>query len=220
MHNAQPIEYNSEINKQAEYITSSKLLIEDVIMNAITATYSITENHPKSAKGTTFYNEVISGLRDSLRPKGFERLYINNIELTVSKDLGLAFYFCRGDEQTGKKDGFPLSLRKKGNITQQVLGLKAHSVQSYELFPELNETIKPEITIWSITIFADFTNNNYRAELGVPLSVNRKGYIDVFEHRIMLDINNNELTSDIADKPVEFTEDLDIDISQNEQIAS
>lgn len=223
MYNIQFIDNSPEVDVQSEYLISKKNLIEQAIMYSISATFNVTENYPKSARGTTLYNEVISNLRDIFHTEGFERWYVNNIELTVSKELRIAFYFCRGDEQTGIKTALsPLSLRKKGKITQQILGLKSHNDMNYEMFPEtvdINSIEKPEITIWAVTIFADFINDTYRAELGVPLSVNHKGYIDNFDRRIMLDISNTP-TPNVTEKPIEFTDGFDIDISQNEQIAA
>lgn len=219
MYNLQPIDLTESVNEQEKYLISHKSIIERCIINAISATYSITDNHPIGARGTTFYNELISGLRDQFLSEGFERLCVNNIELTANKDLGIAFYFSRGDDQTGISEGFPRSLRKKGKVTQQILGLRKHSVVSLELFPDLNPKSDTEITIWAITIFADFKNEHYSAELGIPLSVNRKGFIDSFSHRIMLDINRINPTP-IINKPIEFTEDFDINIIPNEQSAA
>lgn len=219
MYNLQPIDLTESVNEQEKFLISHKSIIERCIINAISATYSITDNHPIGARGTTFYNELISGLRDQFLSEGFERLCVNNIELTANKDLGIAFYFSRGDEQTGLSGGFPRSLRKKGKVTQQILGLKEHSLVNLELFPELNSKNKPEITIWAITIFADFKNEHYSAELGIPVSVNKKGFIDSFSHRIMLNINGTTPPPTI-NKPVEFTEDFDINIIPNEQSAA
>lgn len=219
MYDFQLIERTDEVNKQLEFLFSHKSLLEEIITTAISATYSITDNHPKSAKGTTFYNEVIANLRDALRIHGFENSCVNNIELTISRDLDIAFYFCRGNEETGREYALPQSLRKKGDITRQVLGLKAHTARNFDLFPSLNTAPESDITIWTFLIFADFSNNVYRAELGIPLSVNQAGYIDSFDKRIILDINNTTPTPTLTDKPIEFTEGIDIDISQNENAA-
>lgn len=154
-----------------------------------------------------------------MRVHGFENFCINNIELTISKDLGIAFYFCRGNEETGIENALPQSLRKKGDITKQVLGLKAHTARNLDLFPSLNTVPESDMTIWTFLIFADFSNNIYRAELGIPLSINQAGYIDFFKNRIILDINNITSIPTLTNKPIEFTEGIDIDISQNENAA-
>lgn len=206
----------TSIDIQHEYLLSHKALVEQAIMRGKSATYSITDNYPKASPGTTFYSEVIASLRELLIPEGFEKLSISNIELTVSRELGFALYFCRGDEQTGIESGMPKSLRKKGNAAKNVLGLVTH----YPLLPELDDVPQADISIWAITIFADFKNDSYRAELGVPTNIDQRGYIDNFSHRIMLDLNNEIPTPSITDKPIEFTEDVDIEIIKNEQTAT
>lgn len=212
----QYIENPENVDIQYEYLLSQKPRVEQAVMRAVSSTYGITDSFPKSAKGTTFYNEIIANLREQFITEGFERLWVNNIELTISKELGFAFYFCRSDEQTGFELGMPRSLRKKGTVTQQVLGLVTH----YSLFPELNTVPGTDLNIWAIIIYADFTNDNYRGELAIPTNINQQGYIDNFSHRIMLNLSNETPTPLITDKPIEFTEGLDIEISPNEQTAA
>lgn len=224
MYGIQMVVPSVEVNEQEAYLLEQKPLIEQVIAQAVSATYSITDNHPGSAKGTILYNEVIAGIREQFVSQEFDRKCVNNIELTISQKRGIAFYFCRGNEQTGLNDAFPHSLRKKGSRTQQVLGLKPHGALNEDLFPTLNQSAElyadNTLTIWAILIYADFNGNDFRAELGIPLGVNRKGYIEKFERRIILDINGIIPQTDIIPTPAEYTELPDINIEPNERKTS
>ena len=92
-----------------------------ILERGLSGRYSTTQNHPVTSRGQYFYGEGVSAARDILAPKGYKRLSLRNVELTINEKV--AIYLCRGCDQTGLVHGYPESRMKKGDFTRELMGL-------------------------------------------------------------------------------------------------
>ncbi|HFQ5336108.1 TPA: hypothetical protein ACGVBC_002281 [Vibrio vulnificus] len=202
------------IDTTKEHLVSNLMHITEAIHRGLSARKSMTANNPATSGGQYFYSEVVRALRELLKPVGYERESIRNVELTINKTEGIAIYLCGGCDQTGNLAGVPQSSRDKGDFTLDLFSLKYDDAPNLDLFPELLPQAKPQnklnCEVWFLLHFFDKNNNNVKAELVKALSYNKKGYVTGFdlENRIIIDIDNN----DIVDTEPDFNDEIDFDI--------
>lgn len=208
--------------------------LHEILRRGMGARQSVTENHPITFKGQMFYGESVSAAREILRPKGFERKSIRNVELTINDQIAL--YICRGCEQTGLANGKPSSALKKGDFTRELMGLVLDDNPgqlsfSFDSRQELldfgvntaDELIikqhnKLDLDLWILLYclidrdeFGNYTG--IRAELSKPHSFNTNGIINSFSVRLILSLPTPDFDlfkSD--DTATHFTPEIDIQI--------
>lgn len=190
--------------------------IKEALQRGLSARRRMTENNPVTSGGQYFYGDVTRALRELLKPFGYERESIRNVELTINKDEGIAIYLCSACDQTGKAAGVPQSITDKGDFTLDLFALKFEESLNYDLFPETlpkpNPKNKLNCDVWFLLHHFDKTNNKIAAELARPVSYNKKGYVTGFdlENRIIIDMDNEE----IVDSEVDFNDEIDFDIEE------
>jgi hypothetical protein len=210
-----------ELNNQNEDVNRAILVanlsqIKEALQRGLSARRRMTENNPVTSGGQYFYGDTIRALRELLKPYGYVRESIRNVELTINKDEGVAIYLCSACEQTGNSAGFPQSITDKGDFTLDLLNLKFEESLNYDLFPETlpesNSANKLNSDVWFLLHHFDKNNNKITAELARPVSYNKKGYVTGFdlENRIIIDMDNEE----IVDSQVDFNDEIDFDIEE------
>ncbi|MET3816245.1 MULTISPECIES: hypothetical protein [Pantoea] len=201
-----------------------------ILERGLSARYSTTLNHPLTSRGQYFYGEAVSAFREVLAPKGFERLSLRNVELTISNDIAL--YLCRGCSQTGLAHGYPESRMKKGDFTCDLMGLILNNAPGQgEL--SLNENqLKLDFKLSDIDAISllpnkigrdlwfllydfyeldEFNRVGIRAELSRPVSYNNNNVVNSFSTRLILDVNQLDPLLPKGESP-QFTPDIDLDI--------
>lgn len=204
--------------------------LERILERGLSGRYSTTNNHPNTSRGQYFYGEGVSAARDILAPKGFKRLSLRNVELTVSDKVAL--YLCRGCDQTGLVHGFPESRMKKGDFTCELMGLIQNNnpgqgklnlddnqlnldldLPEGDAIPLLPNKIG--LDLWFLLYdFYELDGDErvgIRAELSRPVSYNSKNVVNGFSTRLILDIRKPGPTVQNGDLP-QFTPDIDLDI--------
>ncbi|WP_261455023.1 hypothetical protein [Serratia fonticola] len=187
-------------------------------------------NHPVTSRGQYFYGEAVSGARDILAPRGFKRLSIRNVELTINDKIAL--YICRGCDQTGLLNGYPESRMKKGDFTCELMGLirNNHPGQGllhledaqlgfgFELPEGEGIPLLPNqlgLDLWFLLYdFYELDEHHrvgIRAELSRPISYNHKNVVNGFSTRLILNTHRPDPIVQSADEP-QFTPAIEIDI--------
>ncbi|HBY5479193.1 hypothetical protein ACYBNF_06215 [Klebsiella pneumoniae] len=201
-----------------------------ILERGLSGRYSTTQNHPKTSRGQYFYGEGVSAARDILAPKGYKRLSLRNVELTVSDKVAL--YLCRGCDQTGLIHGFPESRMKKGDFTCELMGLIHNNTPGQgELILDDNQLKldldlpesdaipllpnKIGLDLWFLLYdFYELDADErvgIRAELSRPISYNSKNVVNDFSTRLILDVHQPDPIVKNGDVP-QFTPDIDLDI--------
>ncbi|WP_414931878.1 hypothetical protein [Vibrio europaeus] len=199
-----------------EQLASYLVNIKEALQRGLSARKRMTENNPVTSGGQYFYSEVVRALRELLKPYGYEKESLRNVELTINRSEGIAIYLCSGCDQTGNASGVPQSSTDKGDFTLDLFALKYDDAPNLDLFPELlpqsEPTNKLNCDVWFLLHFFDKNNNKIRAELARPISYNKKGYVTGFDldNRIIIDIDSEE----IIDTEIDFNDEIDFDIEE------
>ncbi|MCY9843797.1 hypothetical protein [Vibrio caribbeanicus] len=202
------------ISTTKDHLVSNLGIITEAIQRGLSVRRMMTENNPVTSSGQYFYGEVVRALRELLKPVGYEKASIRNVELTINKTEGIAIYLCSGCEQTGNLSGAPQSIRQRGDFTLELLSLKYDDSPNIDLFPELLPEAKPQnklnCEVWFLLHFFDKTNNSVKAELARAISYDKKGFVTGFDrkNRIIINIDSDE----IVDIAPDFTDVIDFDI--------
>ncbi|PNK64928.1 MULTISPECIES: hypothetical protein [Pantoea] len=215
------------------YLNSLNLSQSDltqILERGLSGRYSTTLNHPLTSRGQFFYGEAVSAAREILAPKGFERLSVRNVELTISDKV--AIYICHGCSQTGLELGYPESNSPKGDFTCELMGLIHNnapgqgklSLDESQLTLEFDQPDMDVIPILPNKIGRDlwfllyefyeldeFNRLGIRAELSRPLSYNDNNVVNSFSTRLILDMNQTDALFRNSELP-QFTPKIDLDI--------
>ncbi|KFC84282.1 hypothetical protein [Buttiauxella agrestis] len=220
----------SDVESYLQPMNLSQSDLGRILERGLSGRYSTTQNHPAISRGQYFYGEGVSGAREILAPKGYKRLSIRNVELTVSDNV--AIYLCRGCDQTGLLHGYPESRLKKGDFTCDLMGLIHNNTPGQgdlkfddtqlkldldlpegDVVPLLPNKIGMDLwfLLYDFYEIDDFHRVGIRAELSRPISYNDKNVVNSFSTRLILDINGPEPIIQSNDAPL-FTPDIDLDI--------
>lgn len=205
----------SILDLQAEKLKQFAPTISQAIELSIKDVNSLPPNFcAKTAPGTYLYHHVLRYTRELLKEYGFDSINVGGVELAYNKELNIGLYYCRVTEEVKSLESYPLSLRKRGKHTKQLLHLTENSLLAPDLFPETFKCVQhndlfPLMSIWVIMLYADFKTEQYIANIGYPESVDRHSRIDSFSHRIPLSLNNTEI---VTEKQPDFAKNPETEI--------
>lgn len=179
-----------DVEDRLQQLGLSKELLIAAVEAGLYGWLNCTENHPPSFPGVNAWAEGVRSLRESLLPKGWERLNDRNLPLTVNRATNVAITASSGDECTGVEDMAPRTRNPKGvttkqkvNANAQQLGLFADMTASAE---ELIEEVKKWNT-WFLLSHRDEKKKVVRCELSRPIGIGVDGRVDGWHERIILD---------------------------------
>ncbi|CDG99830.1 hypothetical protein [Xenorhabdus bovienii] len=201
--------------------------LNEILRQAMSFRLSTTKNNAVTAGGTLFYHGAIRAIRDVLSKKGFKRLPLSNVELTVNDRI--AIYICSGNDQTGLVNGYPESDTDKGEFTLKLLGLvqNNHPLQQILDFQDQQMNLdfsshdedKPSsaqlgLDVWFLLHYVyqiDEYQWGMQAEFSQPTTYNQKNVVNGFSTRLIL---NTAPTDPVVkqDNEPQFTQDIEIDI--------
>ncbi|EIY5155790.1 hypothetical protein KAG03_11990 [Klebsiella variicola] len=232
-HNLEKTVVLADPNDVESYLQPLNLSQNDLIRileRGLSGRYSTTPNHPATSRGQYFYGEGVSAAREILAPKGYSRLSLRNVELTVSDKV--AIYLCRGCDQTGLVHGYPESRMKKGDFTCELMGLIHDNnpdqgklmlddsqfkldldVPEGAVIPLLPNKIGRDLwfLLYELYELDEFNRLGIRAELSRPVSYNNKNVVNSFSTRLILDARQPDPIVRNDTTP-QFTPDIDLDI--------
>lgn len=192
-----------------------------IIQTANLARSNETANSAKADGGSTFYYNLVKGIRDFLATKGFIRHTYRNIELALHDHIAIAV--CKGDSNTANPNQSPRSANTKGEMTLEFFGLTQDDMPLQEkLFGGSDELYlkggklqfmhdQQDREVWMLIHNSEkLAHGHYtvKAELSQPATYDNNGYINSFANRIILDLNQNHADNAAA----EFTDDIDFKI--------
>ncbi|CDG89813.1 hypothetical protein [Xenorhabdus bovienii] len=226
---ARPITH-SEPDSVDSYLATLGLAQDDlnaILRRGLSGRYSTTQNHPVTSRGQYFYGEAVSGAREILSFKGFKKLSIRNVELTVSDSI--AIYICRGCDQTGLVHGYPESRMKKGDFTCELMGLIRSNNPGQGLLSFEGEQMnfgfeflddkpllpnKLGLDLWFLLYNfykIDEHQLGIKAELSRPITYSQKNIVNGFSTRLILNTAPTDPVIKQGEEP-QFTSEIEIDI--------
>lgn len=165
-------------------------LQERVVAPAQTAARMVSPLAPRGYAGQTRHAVAVSGLRDLLLPRGWERNDDDNVARVRHTERGLAIVVATGNAMTGLPRSVtgrdPSTKWPKGDLTRAA----AADNHQLTLFDPGNEPVddeaapRPPFETWLLLLRA--VRYEVRAELSQPLGVNPAGYIDRWGQRITI----------------------------------
>lgn len=165
-------------------------LFEEVLLTAARAGHlaraNCTANHPPLFPSFVAWGESVRVLRDGLAPHGWIRSNERNWPRTVNSEGTIAITVATGNEATGST-GMPTTTSSKGPSTVEALEVNRQQFWLPGMEPpELvaDEDAENQPTTWLLLIH--HAKTEIRAELSLPLDVDREGRVSVWRERIIL----------------------------------
>lgn len=152
-------------------LTAGELI--EVVKRAVAAKASFVLNFPRNAAGQLSYIHGTGGLRDVLRPKGWEIDCTANIEATYNPKTGMKIVFQNADSAClDARD--PKAISDKGPAATRAVDLGQGN-----LFPELDvederRTARENASLWYFCVYIN--GDDVRAELSFPRSIEEKQF--------------------------------------------
>jgi len=219
-----------DVDSYLQSLNLSQSDLTQILERGLSGRYSTTLNHPLTSRGQYFYGEAVSAAREILAPKGYTRLSLRNVELTISDEV--AIYLCRGCKQTGLAHGYPESRMKKGDFTHDLMGLIQNNAPGqgkllldesqlalnfYQPDGDVISLLPNKIgrDLWFLLYdfyeLDEFNRVGIRAELSRPVSYNDKNVVNSFSTRLIIDMNQSNPLVRNSESP-QFTPKIDLDI--------
>lgn len=164
-------------------------VLKQAITTSLLAWLECTANDPPSFSGICAWAAVVRTLRESLIPRGWERLNDHNLPLTVNKKIGVAITASSGDECTGVEELFPRTRNPKGSTTQQKVKVNAIQLGLFTDMTDSPEELVAEVEKWNTWLllsYRDQASRTVRCELSKPIGIGTDGRVDGWYERIIL----------------------------------
>lgn len=168
-------------------------LEEEILLTAARASYlakaNATANHPPMHAPFVAWSEAVRALRDGLVIRGWQRNNEKNWPRTIHPSGTIALTVATGNEATGRAADSPTTKAAKGPSTVDALevnrGLQFW-LPGMEPAMTLNAGDEEESKTVTWLLLVHLAADEIRAELSLPLDVDRDGRVAVWRQRIML----------------------------------
>ena len=146
---------------------------------------------PPNAKGFDAWRYSVRRLRSGLVDLGWRIDDTSNLSLIISDAQRINITVSNGDEFTGiKGERFPRSKNPKGILTKEAI---TRNIRQHDLFPErLPEAVKKfdRTVLYPTWVYLlHFTDEEIRAELSLPNSMDSNNYVDGWAKRILISLS-------------------------------
>jgi hypothetical protein len=178
-----------EVSKRLHELGLSQELLTQAVNAGLYGWLSCTENHPPSFSGINAWAEVVRNLRESLLPKGWERLNDRNLPLTVNHGTRVAITPSSGDECTGIENMAPRTRNPKGVTTKQKVKANAEQLGLFSEMSAPVEDFVEEIKKWDTWLLLSHRDQGkrvVRCELSRPIGIGVDGRVEGWYERIIL----------------------------------
>ena len=176
-----------DVNKRLAELGLDEPLLIQAVERGLAAWASCTANHPPAIPGIWAWGETMCSLREQLILRGWDRLNESSWPLVVNGAKTVAISVAAGDEETGRKDGYPSTSSAKGPRT--VSAIVANQRQL--VFPEM--MLRPIESLnasgratWLLLMHRDKDAREVRCEFSRPISMDPEGRVDGWAERIIL----------------------------------
>jgi hypothetical protein len=169
--------------------------LRDAILAGEAERDGCTTNDPKCAPGIFAWAGTVRALREILLPKNWEKNDDRNFPTVISPDRAFAIAVMTGDEGTGRIEATPSTQYSKGIATK--LAVSGNQASLFSVLPDyVEEEVEPRLT-WILLKRRE--GETVYSELSLPASISKKGHVERWETRIILDPIEVEPTAIIRD---------------------
>lgn len=158
--------------------------LRDALEAGLAAAALATANHPPNFGGTSLWAEAVRGLRETLIPKGWHRDNSYNFPTVVRGDGKIAIAVAAGDPGTGDKDMHPSTSYKRGPIMIGKVEVNQHL--PFDHLPVGYGDPDPNAPEATWVLLHDREHDELRCELSLPVTINKKGFVETWGERIIL----------------------------------
>lgn len=168
-------------------------LTEETLLTAVRAGYlakaNSTANHPPMHAPFVAWSDAVRALRDGLVTQGWRNSNRNNWPRSIHPDGKVALTVATGNEATGRANGSPSTKAAKGSATVSAL-LVNRELQftlpgiDHPSDDETDSEAHGQAVTWLLLIHHGA--KELRAELSLPLDVDRDGRVSIWRERILL----------------------------------
>ena len=185
-------------------------LLADPVRRAILFAKATTTKHdPPTSRGIYRSGRANRNLRDLLVPRGWISKTVNNYCRTVHPSQSFAINVTSGNDHTGNPHKFPSFRSQKGWVTHQVIEVNQFTFLGLTPgFPDWPAR-KPDFT-WVLLYFADDSESDIKAELSLPIKLDKEGLSVSWQTRIILDPIDLETELQTLATPEDFTIDVPV----------
>lgn len=178
-------------NSDSVYEALFKLgLDEGVLLDAVQAGYlaraNCTANHPPLFASFVAWGEAVRVLRDGLALRGWVRSNERNWPRTIHPNGNIAITVATGTEATGRTAESPTTTSSKGPSTVDALEVNRMQFWLPGMEPPELEVGEEENKPTTWLLLVHHAKDEIRAELSLPLDVDREGKVSVWRERIIL----------------------------------
>jgi hypothetical protein len=162
-----------------------------------------TKLYPNGASGTVRYLHLVAHLSEVLLPLGWERCDDDNIPRLVDRERKVALVVASGDALTGTPWSFqgryPRSKYPKGEATKKAVDRNVQrELTLFDDEPDAQAVELSDYETWFLMVYV--STKLIQAEVSRPQAMDDKGYVCVFEPRILMPSLPNDGTAiDITD---------------------
>lgn len=152
------------------------------------ASASCTPHHPATAHGYYGWSEMNRSLADSLVISRWgARQSERNLPLVVNMAGTMAITASSGDEDTGRKDGYPCTSSPKGRCTADFLRVNKKQMKFAFMEDAVQvAAMKPTgRSTWIFLVYRDLQRSEIRYELSRAVAMSDNGHVDDWVERII-----------------------------------
>jgi hypothetical protein len=163
------------------------LIFTQAIQRGQVTAAGYTPNHPAICRGISHWGEIVAALREQALPRGWDRVDVENLPLTVNATRTIAISVSTGDEKTGMADATPSTRSTKGPRTADAVVVNALQLKLFGNVPLEPEELKESngVMTWILLVHRDVMAQETRFELSRPVKMDSDGHVDVWAERII-----------------------------------
>ncbi|HUN61844.1 MAG TPA: hypothetical protein VMU53_07635 [Candidatus Sulfotelmatobacter sp.] len=212
--------YANEIDRASKLreLGVSEAILREAVERGQAEQAQRTLNHPPLYRGLTPWGEITCAFREQVIPLGWKRDDDGNLAITINDKGTAGIVVATGDEFTGDKDESPCTKSPRGPRTERII--KRNRSLAETLFGDIRKPTAAEIEkinaqmTWFLLFSRDEKRQLIQCELSLPSKINRKGRVEGWLERIILEPvpYGGEPAQKLEDVPQ--TPEIDIDLKR------
>ena len=179
--------------------------------SAIRSVAGYTDHDPRMAKGLQLWGKMHRGLRDQLKPLGWQGETADGFETTVDSLREVAVAVARGNDGTGHPERNPSTRSKRGHMMRPAVTRNRPGFWTIEPSFGAPPTVPAEHT-WVLLFNPDKDEELMRLELALPSGMTDEGHVREWEERIILEPVPYVVTAVEVDDDEEDADDIDFEV--------
>lgn len=193
-----------EVNRALAELGIRFEYVRDAILVGESERDGCTANDAKNAPGFFAWDRCVRALREILAPLGWFRDDDDLLETVISPDGSIAIDVATGNDDTGNPDpeAMPNVKYAKGTATERAVNSNEPMLFELEWEEGALERNPAQRQTW-ILLRKRVSDDELRAELSLPESMNEQGFVERWSIRIILDIDMDQALAGQSNEPAE-----------------